>query len=94
MSLMKLLKVADDSVDITKASKNVEKISDVSKNITDKVEIPKIKPVENIVGTKTGNKELNNAINTRGKEYYANLQADKLVNQVTTPIDFDGHIIN
>ena len=91
---MKLLKVADDSVDITKASKNVEKISDVSKNITDKVEIPKIKPVENIVGTKTGNKELNNAINTRGKEYYANLQADKLVNQVTTPIDFDGHIIN
>ena len=94
MSLIKLLKVADDSVDITKASKNVEKISDVSKNITDKVEIPKIKPVENIVGTKTGNKELNNAINTRGKEYYANLQADKLVNQVTTPIDFDGHIIN
>ena len=94
MSLIKLLKVADDSADITKASKNVEKISDVSKNITDKVEIPKIKPVENIVGTKTGNKELNNAINTRGKEYYANLQADKLVNQVITPIDFDGHIIN
>ena len=58
------------------------------------VETPKIKPVEDIIGTKTGNKELNNAINTRGKEYYANLQADKLVNQVTTPINFEGHIIN
>ncbi|WP_294729326.1 hypothetical protein, partial [uncultured Fusobacterium sp.] len=34
------------------------------------VETPKIKPVENIVGTKTGNKELNNAINTREKGHY------------------------
>ena len=58
------------SFDIAKASKNGEKISDVSKNITDKVETPKIKPVEDIIGTKTGNKKLNNAINTRGKEYY------------------------
>ncbi|WP_462422642.1 hemagglutinin repeat-containing protein [Fusobacterium pseudoperiodonticum] len=41
-----------------------------STNITDKVETPKIKPVEDIIGTKTGNKKLNNAINTRGKEYY------------------------
>ena len=58
------------SFDTAKASKNGEKISDVSKNITDKVETPKIKPVENIIGTKTGNKKLNNAINTRGTEYY------------------------
>ena len=58
------------SFDTAKASKNGEKISDVSKNITDKVETPKIKPVEDIIGTKTGNKKLNNAINTRGKEYY------------------------
>ena len=58
------------SFDIAKASKNGEKISDVSKNITDKVETPKIKSVEDIIGTKTGNKKLNNAINTRGKEYY------------------------
>ena len=58
------------SFDIAKASKNGEKINDVSKNITDKVETPKIKPVEDIIGTKTGNKELNNAINTREKGYY------------------------
>ncbi|WP_407934422.1 EndoU domain-containing protein [Fusobacterium polymorphum] len=70
-------------------------ISSTDTSITKiKVETPKIKSVENIVGTKTGNKELNNAINTRGKEHYVNLQADKLVNQVTAPIDFDGHIIN
>ena len=84
------IKVVDNSTDIAKTSKNVEKISDVSKNITDKVEIPKIKPVENIIGTKTGNKELNNAINTRGTEYYLDLRAQK----ATAPIDFDGHIIN
>ena len=89
-SFVKEIKVVDDTADIAKASKNVEKISDVSKNITDKVEIPKIKPVENIIGTKTGNKELNNAINTRGTEYYLDLRAQK----ATAPIDFDGHIIN
>ena len=54
------------------------------------VETPKIKPVEDIIGTKTGNKELNNAINTRGAEYYLDLRAQK----ATAPIDFDGHIIN
>ena len=54
------------------------------------VETPKIKPVEDIIGTKTGNKELNNAINTRGTEYYLDLRAQK----ATAPIDFDGHIIN
>ena len=76
--------------DITKASKNVEKTSDVLENITDKIEIPKIKPVEDIIGTKTGNKELNNAINTRGTEYYLDLRAQK----ATAPIDFNGHILN
>ena len=33
-------------------------------------------------------------INSRGKEHYANLQADKRVGNVTAPIDFDNHIIN
>ncbi len=89
-AVVKEIKVVDNSTDIAKTSKNVEKISDVSKNITDKVEIPKIKPVENIIGTKTGNKELNNVINTRGTEYYLDLRAQK----ATAPIDFDGHIIN
>ncbi|QNE68275.1 hemagglutinin repeat-containing protein [Fusobacterium hwasookii] len=89
-SFVKEIKVVDDTADIAKASKNVEKISDVSKNITDKIEIPKIKPVENIVGTKTGNKELNNVINTRGTEYYLDLRAQK----ATAPIDFNGHILN
>ncbi|WP_338965506.1 EndoU domain-containing protein [Fusobacterium vincentii] len=89
-SVVKEIKIADDSADIAKASKNVEKVGDVSKSITDKVEIPKIKPVENIVGTKTGNKELNNAINTRGTEYYLDLRAQK----ATAPIDFNGHILN
>ena len=54
------------------------------------VETPKIKPVEDIIGTKTGNKELNNAINTRGAEYYLDLRAQK----ATAPINFNGHIIN
>ena len=54
------------------------------------VETPKIKSVEDIIGTKTGNKELNNAINTRGAEYYLDLRAQK----ATAPIDFNGHIIN
>ena len=53
-------------------------------------ETPKIKPVEDIIGTKTGNKELNNAINTRGAEYYLDLRAQK----ATAPINFNGHIIN
>ena len=66
----KILEPQKYSFDIAKASKNGEKINDVSKNITDKVETPKIKPVEDIIGTKTGNKELNNAINTREKGYY------------------------
>ena len=54
------------------------------------VETPKIRPVEDIIGTKTGNKELNNAINTRGAEYYLDLRAQK----ATAPINFNGHIIN
>ena len=53
-------------------------------------ETPKIKPVEDIIGTKTGNKELNNAINTRGAEYYLDLRAQK----ATAPINFNSHIIN
>lgn len=40
------------------------------------------------------NEELHRKINERGKEHYANLQADKRVNSVTAPIDFDNHIIN
>ena len=54
------------------------------------VETPKIKPVEDIIVTKTGNKELNNAINTRGAEYYLDLRAQK----ATAPINFNSHIIN
>ena len=41
-------KVIDKTTDITKASKNVEKVSDVSKNITDKVKNP-LQDVSNIV---------------------------------------------
>ena len=54
------------------------------------VETPKIKPVEDIIVTRTGNKELNNAINTRGAEYYLDLRAQK----ATAPINFNSHIIN
>ncbi|WP_335995649.1 pre-toxin TG domain-containing protein, partial [Fusobacterium polymorphum] len=79
----------DDTIKGTNTTKKI--ISSTDTSITKiKVETPKIKPVENIVGTKTGNKELNNAINTRGTEYYLDLRAQK----ATVPIDFDGHIIN
>ena len=79
----------DDTIKGTNTTKKI--ISSTDTSITKiKVETPKIKPVENIVGTKTGNKELNNAINTRGTEYYLDLRAQK----VTAPIDFDNHIIN
>ena len=82
--------------DTIKGTNNTKKIILSTNTSIPKIEVetPKIKPVENIVGTKTGNKDLNDVINTRGKDHYVNLQADKLVNQVTAPIDFDGHIIN
>ncbi|WP_336184922.1 EndoU domain-containing protein, partial [Fusobacterium polymorphum] len=78
--------------DTIKGTNNTKKIISSTNTSIPKIEIetPKIKPVENIVGTKTGNKELNNAINTRGTEYYLDLRAQK----ATVPIDFDGHIIN
>ena len=41
-------KVIDKTTDIAKVSKNVEKVSDVSKNITDKVKNP-LQDVSNIV---------------------------------------------
>ena len=79
----------DDTIKGTNTTKKI--ISSTDTSITKiKVETPKIKPVENIVGTKTGNKELNNAINTRGTEYYLDLRAQK----ATVPINFDEHIIN
>ena len=75
-----------------KGTNNTKKIiSSTDTSITKiKVETPKIRPVEDIIGTKTGNKELNNAINTRGAEYYLDLRAQK----ATAPINFNGHIIN
>ena len=78
--------------DTIKGTNNTKKIISSTNTSIPKIEVetPKIKPVENIVGTKTGNKELNNAINTRGTEYYLDLRAQK----VTAPIDFDNHIIN
>ena len=79
----------DDTIKGTNNTKKI--ISSTDTSITKiEVETPKIKPVEDIIGTKTGNKELNNAINTRGTEYYLDLRAQK----ATAPIDFDGHIIN
>ena len=78
--------------DTIKGTNNTKKIISSTNTSIPKIEVetPKIKPVEDIIGTKTGNKELNNAINTRGTEYYLDLRAQK----VTAPIDFDGHIIN
>ena len=78
--------------DTIKNTNNTQKIASSSSILIPKVEVetPKIKPVENIIGTKTGNKKLNNTINTRGIEYYLDLRAQR----VTAPIDFDGHIIN
>ena len=79
----------DDTIKGTNNTKKI--ISSTDTSITKiEVETPKIKPVEDIIGTKTGNKELNNAINTRGTEYYLDLSSQK----ATAPIDFDGHIIN
>ena len=79
----------DDTIKGTNNTKKI--ISSTDTSITKiEVETPKIKPVEDIIGTKTGNKELNNAINTRGAEYYLDLRAQK----ATAPIDFNGHIIN
>jgi len=78
--------------DTIKGTNNTKKIISSTNTSIPKIEVetPKIKPVENIVGTKTGNKELNNAINTRGTEYYLDLRAQKVI----APIDFDNHIIN
>ena len=58
--------------DTIKGTNNTKKIISSTNTSIPKIEVetPKIKPVENIVGTKTGNKELNNAINTREKGYY------------------------
>ena len=65
----KVMSNVDDAIKGTNNTKKIVSSTDTS--ITKiEVETPKIKPVENIIGTKTGNKELNNAINTRGTEYY------------------------
>ena len=65
-------KVMSNVDDAIKGTNNTKKlVSSTDTSITKiEVETPKIKPVEDIIGTKTGNKELNNAINTRGTEYY------------------------
>ena len=78
--------------DTIKGTNNTKKIISSTNTSIPKIEVetPKIKPVEDIIGTKTGNKELNNAINTRGAEYYLDLRAQK----ATAPINFNGHIIN
>ena len=60
--------------DITKASKNVEKVSDVSKNITDKVKNP-LQDVSNIVDRNlkkvdSSGEYLMNAINDNKTNYY------------------------
>ena len=85
-------KVMSNVDDAIKGTNNTKKlVSSTDTSITKiEVETPKIKPVEDIIGTKTGNKELNNAINTRGAEYYLDLRAQK----ATAPINFNGHIIN
>ncbi|MEJ6455459.1 hemagglutinin repeat-containing protein [Fusobacterium nucleatum] len=85
-------KVVVNIDDTIKTTNKAQEIISSSTSSIPKIEVktPKIKPVENIIGTKTGNKELNNAISTRGTEYYLDLRAQK----VTAPIDFDGHIIN
>ena len=65
----KVMSNVDDAIKGTNNTKKIVSSTDTS--ITKiEVETPKIKPVEDIIGTKTGNKELNNAINTRGTEYY------------------------
>ena len=78
--------------DTIRGTNNTKKIISSTNTSIPKIEVetPKIKPVEDIIGTKTGNKELNNAINTRGAEYYLDLRAQK----ATAPINFNGHIIN
>ena len=65
-------KVMSNVDDAIKGTNNTKKlVSSTDTSITKiEVETSKIKPVEDIIGTKTGNKELNNAINTRGTEYY------------------------
>ena len=65
-------KVMSNVDDAIKGTNNTKKlVSSTDTSITKiEVETPKIKPVEDIIGTKTGNKKLNNAINTRGTEYY------------------------
>ena len=85
----KVMSNVDDAIKGTNNTKKIVSSTDTS--ITKiEVETPKIRPVEDIIGTKTGNKELNNAINTRGAEYYLDLRAQK----ATAPINFNGHIIN
>ena len=65
----KVMSNVDDAIKGTNNTKKIVSSTDTS--ITKiEVETPKIKPVEDIIGTKTGNKKLNNAINTRGTEYY------------------------
>ncbi|WP_315524161.1 EndoU domain-containing protein, partial [Fusobacterium massiliense] len=81
------------SVDTSKAVNKIDIPSNINK-IEKITETPKIKAVDDSISTKNLNKDLHEKINTRGKEYYANKQADKLVDTVTAPIDFNGHIIN
>ncbi len=65
-------KVMSNVDDTIKGTNNTKKIISSTDTSIPKIEVetPKIKPVEDIIGTKTGNKELNNAINTREKGYY------------------------
>lgn len=79
---------------ITSFTKGISHINDIRKTFKIKEEKLVEEKVLKNTSDKKINKELHEKINSREKEHFLNLQADKNVEKITAPIDFEGHIIN